>query len=208
MLNSFLYFINGFSNYWAPTISHGEGNGNPLQCSCLESPNRQKCLGLQSSGLQSSESDTTGSLGNTISQALMCLGISFILLQLLCSYCMIGADLADCKHYNPNRSSLFLSTYCVPCTVLSDFIPMQRDPQCLSTCCLPASDLGAVTCPILSELLPVIFQSYPPWSLHNTPWGTRWMSLPARWTSSTPGTCSWPGWRMESYSEQKWPWPS
>ena len=54
-----------------------------------------------------------------ISRAFMRLGISFVLLQLLCSYCMIGTDPADCKHYNPNRSYQFLSTHCVPCTVLS-----------------------------------------------------------------------------------------
>ena len=171
MLNSFIYFINGFSNYWAPTISHGEGNGNPLQCSCLESPIDRSVSDCSPRGCR--ESDTTGSLGNTISQALMCLGISFILLQLLCSYCMIGADLADCKHYNPNRSSPFLSTYCVPCTVLSDFIPTQRDPQCLSTCCLPASDLGAVTCPILSELLPCDLSVLPTLELTQHPMGNQ-----------------------------------
>ena len=169
-----------------------------------ESYRQRRLKGCSPWGLK--ESDTTEWLGNTISRALMCLGISFILLQWLCAYCMIGTDLADCKHYNPNRSYQFLSTYCVPCTVLSDFIPMQRNP--LSTCCPPGSDLGAVTCPICQSFFSVLFQFYPPWSLHNTLWGTRWMSSPAKWTSSTPETCSWSGWRMESYSEQKWPWPS
>ena len=101
----------------------------------------------------------------------MCLGVSFILLQLLCAYCMIGTDLADCKHYNPNRSFQFLSTYCVPCTVLSDFIPMRRDP--LSTCCPPGSDLGAVICPILSELLLCALSVLPTLELTQQPMGNQ-----------------------------------
>ena len=39
-------------------IRNGEGNGNPLQCSCLENPQRQRSLvGYSSMGCK--ESDTT-----------------------------------------------------------------------------------------------------------------------------------------------------
>ena len=62
-----------------------------------------------------------------------------------------------------------------------------------------------VMCVIRSELLPVLFQFHPPWRLPDTPQlGTRWTS-PVRWTSSTPRTYSWPGWRTETCPEQKQP---
>ena len=31
-------FINSRNIYWAPMVYHGERNGNPFQCSCLENP--------------------------------------------------------------------------------------------------------------------------------------------------------------------------
>ena len=38
---------------------------------------------------------------------------------------MSGAELVDFTHYNRNRSYPFLSTYCAPCTVFTDFIHEQ-----------------------------------------------------------------------------------
>ena len=34
------------------SVLYGEGNGNPLQYSCLEIPGTEECGGLQSMGLQ------------------------------------------------------------------------------------------------------------------------------------------------------------
>lgn len=40
---------------------------------------------------------------------------------------IIRAELVDFTHCNPNRSYQFLSTYCVPSTVFTDF--MNEEPS-------------------------------------------------------------------------------